>query len=348
MKRILPALAALLCVALLAGCGGTTPPVTAELFAMDTVMTLSATGDGAAEAIAAAQKEIGRLEELLSRTRDSSEITAVNHSDGRPVPISGELYVLLETALEDSAKTGGAFDCTIAPVASAWGFTEAAFRVPPQAELDALLTHVGSGHVTLQSTADGFFATLEPGTALDLGGIAKGYASDQVARIFKEHGVESGVISLGGNVYARGSKPDGSPWRVAVQDPADPTGQVGVVEVTEEFAVTSGGYQRHFEENGKSYHHILDPKTGYPAESGLVSVTILTGNGARADAFSTALFVMGTDKAIDFWRERQGQDDAFDMILVTDDGRVLVSPGIAAQFTLEKGASYVCETIHEL
>ena len=162
------------------------------------------------------------------------------------------------------------------------------------------------------------------------------------------------MISLGGNVYVRGSKPDGSAWRVAVQDPSDSSSYVGVLKLTDAFAVTSGGYQRYFEENGVRYHHIIDPATGSPAENGLISVTIVAdangddakdntpGNGTMCDAFSTALFVMGTDKAEEFWRTGKYP---FGMVLVTSDGRVLVTSDIADRFEEAEGSGYSYEVV---
>ena len=173
--------------------------------------------------------------------------------------------------------------------------------------------------------------------AVDLGGIAKGYASDKLAELLKKKGVKSAWLSLGGNVCAIGTKPDGSPWRSAVQNPADENDYVGVVEISDACAVTSGGYQRYFEENGKKYHHIIDPATGKPAESGLTSVTIICKDGTKADALSTALYVMGLDDALAYWKT---QDD-FEVILVTEEGEVVATEGLKDSFTFDgKGNDY--------
>lgn len=182
------------------------------------------------------------------------------------------------------------FDITIAPLVSLWGITTDSPYVPTQQEIDALLPLVGPEHLHLS----GDTATLDDGCAIDLGGIAKGYASDRVAAIFARHGITSGTISLGGNVYVCGSKPNGQPWVVAIQDPRS-DGYAVTVALTDSFAVTSGGYQRYYTApDGTVYQHILDPKTGYPVESDLLSVSILCDNGTMADAYSTALYVMGS------------------------------------------------------
>ena len=154
---------------------------------------------------------------------------------------------------------------------------------------------------------------------IDLGGIAKGYTSSRIMDIFKENGITSGLVNLGGNVQALGTKTDGSNWRVAVQSP-------------DEAVITSGGYERYFEQDGVTYHHIIDPKTGYPAENGLVSVTIVSSDGTLADGLSTSLFIMGEEKAAEFWK---AHSDEFEAILETDDGTIYVTEGLKDSFTTD-------------
>jgi thiamine biosynthesis lipoprotein len=227
----------------------------------------------------------------------------------------------------------------------AWGFTTDSYQVPPQAELDRLLANMGMEHVYTEGDA----ARLDEGTRIDLGGIAKGYASDCLVQVFENYEVERGWASLGGNVVAWGTRPDGAPWKVGVRDPKHTEQEVlvGMIGLENAFAVTSGGYERFFEENGKTYHHILDPKTGYPADSGLVSVTVVAdcetpGNGAMCDALSTALFVMGEEAALEF---RRSSGYAFDLVLVTADDRVVVTDGIAEQFMFNEESEYRYEIV---
>lgn len=325
-------------------------PTERQFLAMDTAMSLCVYGEE--ETVPAAEAEIRRLERLLSRTREDSAVSRLNRS-GHLTEDSGELWQLLEAAEAYSAAAGGAFDVTIAPVASAWGFTEAAQQVPSPADLAALLDHVGMEHVHLAE--DGVSLQLDQGTEIDLGGIAKGYASDCLRAIFQAAGSPRGWASLGGNVLAWGTRPDGTPWRVGIQDPRYPDQQrfVGTLGLEDAFAVTSGGYQRYFEQNGVTYHHILDPASGMPADSGLVSVTVVAaargdaaagmpGSGAMCDAFSTALFVMGEEKALEFWR---GGGYEFQLVLVTADGRVVSTAGLEGMFTPEDGSGYVYETV---
>ena len=328
-------------------------PERREVFAMDTAMVLTIYGENAVRAANAAEEEIYRLDSLLSRTNEASKVSLLNNAEGKMVPVGVALCNLFQTAATYTDLTDGAFDITIAPVVSAWGFTTDHYQVPQPEELEELLTHVGMEHVQLsgKSSASAGYenASLDPGTQIDMGGIAKGYASDRLAAIFREQEIPQALISLGGNVLAWGSKPDGSAWRVGIQDPnapSDPNAYVGILQLTDALAVTSGSYERFFEQDGVIYHHIIDPATGYPARSGLVSVTVVAdaaeGNGTMCDALSTALFVMGREKALDFWRS--GACD-FEMILVDEDGLVTVTAGLEDCFQTAEGGGYTYEVV---
>lgn len=350
MKRcFILILAAALC---LSGCGKQEKEASAQIFAMDTVMEIAAFGPQAKEAVSETESQIQELEKQLSRTLPDSDVSRINRNGTTPTTgIAAGTWALLEAALEYRDATDGAFDITIAPVMDAWGFTGDSFRVPEQAELDALLRRVNSGEIQMQAESTESVA-LGEGQAIDLGGIAKGYTSDLVEQTFRANGVESGKISLGGNVFVLGTKPDGSDWRVGIKDPQNEEALAVILPLRDAYAITSGGYERYFEENGKTYHHIIDPATGYPADNGLLSVTVVAkangpdasgaGNGAMCDAFSTALFVMGEEKALDFWRTG-GYD--FDLVLVTADGRVVVTAGLADRFEEVKDSGYTYETV---
>lgn len=350
MKRKLTAL--LLTLALLptlAACGEEgAAGETRTVYAMDTVMNLTVYGEKAASALENAEKELHTLDEsVLSRTAEGSELFALNAANGETVSYAADdpLPQLIETALAISEATGGAFDPTLAPVLDAWGFTKDTRRVPPAEELAALLVHTGRGKVALEKTAEGESVTLLDGAQLDLGGIAKGYAADLLRAQLEKEGVASAALDLGGDVFVMGKKSDGSDWRIAVKDPGDTESYLGIVAASDAFIVTSGVYERYFEENGVRYHHILDPKTGCPAESGLVSVTVVCKNGAWADALSTACFVLGTDKALALRDELAAQGNGFELILVTDDGRVLYTGGLAAAFTPNEESGYTYESL---
>lgn len=334
----------------LTGCGKQTTEATAQIFAMDTVMEVAAYGPKAEEAVQEAEGQIKALENKLSRTKADSLVSGLNR-DGSIRHLTYDYWNLIARAKEYRDATNGAFDITIAPIMDAWGFTGDQFRVPEQSELNELLKHVNSDEIQVQEEPS-YSVTLGEGQAIDLGGIAKGYTSDLVEQTFRANGIESGKISLGGNVFVLGGKPDGSDWRVGIKDPRNESGLAAILSLRDAYAITSGGYERYFEENGKTYHHIIDPSIGYPADSGLLSVTVVAadngpdwagaGNGAMCDAFSTALFVMGEEQALDFWRNG-GYD--FDLVLVTEDGRVVITAGLADRFEEVKDSGYTYETV---
>ena len=325
--KLRPLTASLLILCLLSSCAPAAAENTATFLAMDTVMSVTVYGPDGDAALEAVEKEIKVLEGLLSDTDEGSEIYAANHSGGKPVTLSPETAELLNAALELCGQTGGALDVTIYPVVRAWGFTTGEYRVPEEAELARLLERVDYTRVELEGNS----LTVRSGMELDLGAVGKGYAADRVEALLRELGVDCAKLELGGNIHFIGTKPDGSPWRVAVRDPFG-EGYMGVLETDGGAVVTSGGYERYFVQDDITYWHIIDPRTGHPAESGLVSVTVAARSGVLADALSTALFVMGREKAEDFWRARRD----FEFILIGEDGSVTVTPGLADRFTLSE------------
>ena len=293
---------------------------------MDTEMSLKAHGKNAASAVNEAAREINRLDRLFDRGSEKSEVYAIN-SDGSAA-VSEDTAALAARALEISQKTDGVFDITIAPIMDMWGFYTKDYKVPDETELEKALESVGYNNISV----DGDTVALKNGAKIDLGGIAKGYLSDRIKEIFKEKGVKSGIVSLGGNVCAFGAKPNGEKWRVAIQDPLDTDRYIGSVSVSDTAVITSGGYQRYFVENNVIYHHIIDPKTGYPANSGLLSVTIVGDDAALCDGLSTALFVMGLEKGSDYWQAHDG----FEVIFVTDDGKIHITGGLDGIFASDR------------
>lgn len=301
-----------------------------DIFAMDTYMTVTAYGEKAQDAVDAAEAEIERLDALLSTGNADSEIAKLN--EAKNATLSEDGGYLVERALELNKETDGAFDIAIYPVMEAWGFPTQNFRVPSADELTELLKHVDASEISYnKTTREISFADSQ--MKIDLGGIAKGYTSSRIMDIFKENGITSGLVNLGGNVQALGTKTDGSNWRVAVQSPDDTEDYLGVLSIQDKAVITSGGYERYFEQDGVTYHHIIDPKTGYPAENGLVSVTIVSEDGTLADGLSTSLFIMGEEKAAEFWR---AHSEEFDAVLVTDDGTIYVTEGLKDSFTTEQ------------
>ena len=302
-----------------------------EIFAMDTVMTVRAAGVNASDAVDAAVNEIRRLDALLSVGDSGSEVYAVNQNGKGD--LSEDTLYLTQKALQLYESTNGAYDMTVYPLMQLWGFTGDHPSVPAENEIKKVLGHCGSDKLTLSENT----LTLGNGQGIDFGGIAKGYASGRIMKIFEDKGMVSGVVSLGGNVHCYRTKPDGSMWRCGITDPEHPDDtsfMLGVLSVCDKAVITSGGYERFFSDSsGRTYHHIMDMKTGHPAENGLVSVTIVSSDGALADGLSTACYVMGEEKAIAYWRQHKND---FDMIFLTSDNRLLVTEGISDSFSSER------------
>lgn len=294
-----------------------------DLFAMDTYMTLTAYGEHAQEAVDKAAERVEALDALLSTGNENSEIYQLNQNG--EATLSEEGGYLVERALELYKKTEGAFDIAIYPVMQAWGFPTQDYHVPDDDTLKEKLALADASKVNYDKDTRKIFFD-QDGMEIDLGGIAKGYTSSQIMQIYQDCGVTSGLINLGGNVQALGCKTDGSKWRVAIQSPDDTEEYLGILEIEDQAVITSGGYERYFEEDGVTYHHIIDPATGYPADSGLISVTIVSDDGTLADGLSTSLFIMGEEKAAQFWRENS---DEFEAIMETSDGELYVTEGIA-------------------
>lgn len=319
MKRILMTL---FIISMLSGCNAD-KPVSQTIFAMDTVMEITAYTD--TETLTEAINEINRLDSIWSASKKDSFVYKLNKD--KTADADKDTLSLLNTEKEIFTISEGAFDPTVYPVVEEWGFISKDFHVPDEAVIQKLLKNVDFDKVTIQGNK----VSLENKNAsLDMGAAAKGYTSQKITDLFREKGVSSALVALGGNIQALGTKPDGSLWRIGIQDP-DSEGYIGVVDVADKAVVTSGGYQRFFEENGVTYHHIINPKTGYPAGSGLVSATIVSSNGTKADCLSTAVFVMGLEKAAEMWQKSSD----FAMILVDENKKIYVTEDIADNFTCE-------------
>ncbi len=296
------------------------------VYAMDTIMQLDIYSADP-EISPKAEDEIMRLDKMLDRGDQESEIYEMNHAE-KAVTVSDEIVEIISMARDVSVKSGGAFDITIAPVMDAWGFYSKNYHVPSDDELDVLLEKVDYSKILLEENT----VTVPDGMELDLGGIAKGYTSDRLMKLFRREGVHSAIVSLGGNVQAFGRKPDGSLWRVAIQDPEKPDSYIGSLSIENMAVVTSGSYQRYFERDGVTYHHIIDPSEGRPADNGLSSVTIITESGMLGDALSTALFVLGLDDAVDYWHTYGG----FQAVFVDNNGKIYITAGLENSFKCER------------
>ena len=309
----------------LTGCSAESSPepVQGTFFAMDTVMDFTIYGESGL--IDQSESLIASLESLVSVTDTGSELYAINQTGSGT--LTGKASSLMEQALELCRRTGGALDISVYPIVRAWGFTTGSYQVPDEAEIQALLPLVDYRKIQYDA-ADGD-VTLPEGMKIDLGSVAKGYAGQLVAQMLREHGVQSALLNLGGNVQTVGAKPDGSPWQIGIKDPQGEDAMM-VLSVEDQAVVTSGGYERYFEQDGQTYWHIMDPSTGHPADSGLISVTIVGDEGVVCDGLSTALFVMGLEKAADLW----AQSCDFEAVFVTASGEVYITEGLQDRFAL--------------
>ena len=310
---------------LLTGCSGAPAqePESATFFAMDTAMDFTVYGDAAL--LDEAETLIGSLEDQVSVTDEHSDIYAIDHTGSGS--LSGNAAELMAQALELCRRTGGALDISVYPIVQAWGFTTGSYQVPDEETIQSLLPLVD--YTQIQYDAATGVVTLPEGMEIDLGSVAKGYAGQLAAQMLREHGVQSALLNLGGNVQTVGTKPDGSPWKIGIKDPQGEDAMM-VLSVEDQAVVTSGGYERYFEQDGQTYWHIMDPSTGHPADSGLLSVTIVGDEGVVCDGLSTALFVMGLEKAADLW----AQSGDFEAVFVTASGEVYITEGLRDRFAL--------------
>lgn len=304
-----------------------TIPASKEFFAMDTYMEVDAYGDNGEKAVAKAEKEVNKLDSILSTGKSTSEISKLNKNKKQVV--SADTMSLIKESVIISKETNGAFNPTIYPLMELWGFTTKNYYVPKDNEIKPLLNHMDIDNIKIDESKNEV-SFKDSNMKIDLGAIAKGYTSSKIIDIFKENNIKSGMVTLGGNVQVLGKKPDGSLWKVGIQNPIGEDEYLGVLQTSDKAVITSGGYERNFTKNGKTYHHILDPSSGYPANNGLTSVTIISSDGTLADALSTSLFVMGKDKAIDFYKKSNYN---FDFILYTSNDKLIISDGIKDIFS---------------
>ncbi len=319
MRRIF-ALLLVLAMLCLSGCG---KPVTAQGFAMDTVVSLTLYGASEADAenvLALCEA----YEALFSRTQADSDLSRL--AAGEAFAPSAHTLRLVALARHWAEVTDGAFDPALGAVTELWDFTSGAGTVPPETEIHAALAQSGWENIALSDTA----ITLAPGAKLDLGGIAKGYIADRMGEALREEGIESGLVNLGGDVLCIGEKPDGSGFAIGIQDPFGDTGEpILILHVRDAAVVTSGNYQRYFEQDGVRYHHILNPETGYPVQSGLASVTVITASAADADAIATACMVLGLEQGMALVESLEGVWAVF----ITESQDIFYSAETQARFS---------------
>ncbi len=300
---------------------------TLSLTAMNTVMQITVFNNSRAEnerVSGLLEDRITEIDRLMDANNPQSDVYNINSGKaGSDITVSPETAEVIAKSLEATQVTDNSFNITVMPVVKEWGFHDGTYGVPEKDKLNNALSRVKPHGITV-STTDNWVKKTE-GVEITLGGIAKGYLGDQLLEITKAEGVTA-LLSLGGNIVLCGDKADGSLWSVGVKNPYDAQNLACTFKSKgNKSVVTSGGYERYFEYGGKSYHHIIDPKTGYPAESDLLSVTVIGECGALCDAYSTGLYVMGNEKAVAFAKE----NNSFDFIFITTDNEILYTNGVA-------------------
>ena len=294
---------------------------------LGTIITISAYENISDSVFDECFSAVYEIEKKMSVNIPESEISSLNNFS--EAVLSDDTYNLIQKGINYSELSNGAFDITIGAVMEKWKQGGAFIRLPEPKEIEDALPFVGYDRIRL---SDNNKAEVEKGTKLDLGGIAKGYACDKTVELLKKHNIKAALLDFGGNIYAHGTKQDGSPWRVGLRNPIlGEDGYVCILEVSDKTVVTSGGYERYFENEGKAYHHLLDPKTGYQAENDLLSVTIVGDISADADALSTACFVLGKEDGMRRLEDLPG----FDGIFITNQNEIYITSNLKDKVTLK-------------
>lgn len=308
-----------------------TPPLRETQFMMGTAITITLYDHQDQTLIDQAFHRIASIEDALSLNLENTLLDTVNDQSGiAPVAINDDMFKVISRGIYYSELTEGSFDITVGPLVKLWniGFPEA--RVPSQSEIDAVLPLIDFTKVHLDTKNKTVFLE-NKGMKLDLGGIAKGYAADEVSLLLREAGVEHALIDLGGNIYALGKKPDDSMWKVGIQDPFNPRGQIiGSIPIANQSIVTSGIYERYLESNNETYHHILNPEDGYPFANEIAGVTILSEHSIDGDALSTSVFSKGIQEGLSFVNALDG----IDAIFISRDSKIYLTAGIKDAFVL--------------
>ncbi len=298
-------------------------PLQTQGFFFDTVITITLYDTEDSSLLEKCSDLMTYYENTLSRTKEGSDVWNINHSAGKPVEVSDDTLELLTTSLNYCDMSGGALDIALAPVIDLWDFhSENKPSVPDAASIEEAIHHVDYSGIRIEGNS---VTMTDPDGGIDLGSIAKGYISDKLRDLILENGCTSAMINLGGNVLTIGTKPDGNNWKVGIRRPFGESSSdlQAVVSVKDMSVITSGTYERYFEQDGILYHHILDPETGYPTRNGLNAVTILSPNGTDGDALSTSCFVLGLEKGLKLINSLEGIEAMF----IDEQGDVHFSDG---------------------
>lgn len=306
-------------------------PYTSEVFVMSTYVTQQIYGKNGETALNNVKKLLNDLEKELSLFIENSDIDKINKNAGiKAVNVNDYTFNLVKTAKKYSELSNGKFDITIAPLTLLWGIDTENAHVPMQTEINEALKLIDYKNIILNEK-DKSIMLAEEGMSLDLGGVAKGYIVDLIKKEYENQNIKSALVSIGGNVFAYGTKPDKSLFKLGVRDPNGVTGNeiMGKLKVKDKVVATTGGYERYFEQDGKIYHHILDVETGYPVKSDIVSVTVISDDGGLADFLSTSIFIEGKENINNFIN-----DERFEVIIIDNTNKVYVSPSLMDDFEI--------------
>jgi len=326
--------AVLLLMVVLSGCDqGKT--VSRSDFLLDTFVSITLYGESDESLLDKPFERIAALNSSLTAFEAGSDLGLIKENAGiKPVTVSEDTYRIIEKSLAYSRNSGGYFDVTIGPLVDLWGIHSPETKEAPAPEaITAVKTKTDYTKIILNPADQSVYLT-DTGMAVNLGAIAKGYIADEVMAVLKDEGVEHAIVNLGGNVLVMGGKADNSNFGVGVEDPRNPgNGYLGVLSLKDGSVVTSGDYQRYFvDEAGKKYHHILDPFTGYPADSGLIQVTIVTNASVDADSLSTTLFLLGLDEGL---KKVEALPDV-EAIFITNENKIVVTGGLKDAFVFDE------------
>lgn len=311
---------------LFAGCAAKTEPVSKTEFMLDTVCYITLYDKNDPSIIEDAFKLGKEYENLFSATVEGSDIYRINEADGETVEVSEDTIELIKTSIKYGDLTNGAFDITIYPISKMWDFTGENPSVPDEADIKEALKHVNYKNISIDEEKN-TVTLLDSEAMIDPGAIGKGYIADKMKEYIVSKGVKSAIINLGGNVLTIGESTEKRPFKIGIRKPfADESEMATAVEANDKSVVSSGSYERYFIENGRLYYHILDPKTGYPADGGLSGITIISDKSVDGDALSTSCFILGYDKAIELLKGIK--EEKIGAIFIADDNTTINEYGM--------------------
>lgn len=305
--------------------------ISREFYSLGTLNGLKVYGKNAEKAISESIEKLREIDNKMSVFKDQSEISKINkHAGNQPQVVSEDTYYVIQKAIKYCSLSKGAFDITIRPIVELWGIGKKGARMPSSNEIKEKLKVVNYKDIVLVKNTRSIFLK-KKNQEIDVGGIAKGFAADEVKNVLMKNGIKSALINLGGNILALGKKEDGTPWGVGIQNPFKKRGEFALsINVINKAVVTSGNYERYFEVDGKRFHHIIDPITGFPSESDIVSATIISDYSIDGDGLSTGVYIMGIHKAINLIEEIEGVDAIF----ITKNKEVYITSGMREKFVL--------------